>query len=145
MFFSGRGGGSQPAAAYTQRTGTNASFEEDYDPFYASRNPSRSVMLSSASNSSPHFPHQSGGFNRSTRVQSDHSLVTYYPSGVIVEEPEDEDNEAHSTGLIIDEHIPSSSSAPRHCGLSPSGNVGDVKRRKIKPESDLLSDANSFL
>ncbi|KAM7543209.1 hypothetical protein Aperf_G00000013518 [Anoplocephala perfoliata] len=141
--FRGRGSGSQPTTAYTQRTGNSASFEEEYDSFYAYQNPSRSVMLSSASNSSLQFPHHSGDFNGITRVPNSHSVVTY-PPGVIAEEPEDEDNETHSTGLIIDEHIPSSS-VSRQCGLSPSGNSGDVKRRKIKPDSDLLSDANSFL
>ncbi|VDN98787.1 unnamed protein product [Rodentolepis nana] len=140
--FRGRGGSSQQqtsttSSSFLQRSANSSSllFDDEYDPFYQntyqqSGSSIRSVMLSSTSHTFP------GEFAESSRVRvgsNGNSVCIHFPStGMISEEPEDDvDISDETTGLIIDEPTPTSSRSS--------------VRRKCKVESDLLSDANSFL
>lgn len=99
-------------------------------------------MFSSSTNSSLRLPDGAIITPRHPRASSPFVI------GATSNLEEGDENEEHSTGLMVDEPPSSSSSPPRRrvhtTGLRSSGG-GSSAGGKIKVSSDLLSNSNSFL
>ncbi|KAL5966994.1 Transcriptional repressor protein YY1 [Taenia solium] len=147
--FRGRAYAPQPtSSASTYLAPSNNGYDSDYAAFPPIQHSPhqnqqhRSLMLSSSTNSSIRLP--DGGVINHRHPHASSPFVI----GATPNLEEGDENEEHSTGLMLDEPPSSSSSPPRRrvhtAGLRSSG--GDSSAGgKIKVSSDLLSNSNSFL
>ncbi|VDM31959.1 unnamed protein product [Hydatigera taeniaeformis] len=146
--FRGRGYVPQSSAS-AYLAASNSGYDSDYAAFpsiqhspHQNQQHHRSLMLSSSISSSTRLP--DGGI-----IAARHpSLSSPFVIGTTPNLAEGDENEEHSTGLMIDEPPSSSSSPPRrrvHTAGLRSGGGSSSTGGKIKVSSDLLSDSNSFL